>query len=156
MPFFRLCLSVNTVINWWTLWRSWLRLWASSKKTAGSIPDGVIGIFYCNDFGRTDRNECHEYFVKGKDGRCVGRHISHLHVPIILKSGSLKPPWTLRACPGLCRDSLLEPSCIGIALPFFTLINCCLLFVYRLMQERKVVNRVCHLNVTESITHWRD
>jgi hypothetical protein len=27
-------------------WRSWLRHRASSRKVAGSIPDGVIGIFY--------------------------------------------------------------------------------------------------------------
>ena len=27
-------------------WRSWLRHCATSRKVAGSIPDGVIGIFY--------------------------------------------------------------------------------------------------------------
>jgi hypothetical protein len=27
-------------------WRSWLRYCATSRKVAGSIPDGVIGIFY--------------------------------------------------------------------------------------------------------------
>ena len=26
-----------------TRWRSWLRHWATSRKVAGSIPDGVIG-----------------------------------------------------------------------------------------------------------------
>jgi hypothetical protein len=27
-------------------WHSWLRHWATSRKVAGSIPDGVIGIFH--------------------------------------------------------------------------------------------------------------
>jgi hypothetical protein len=35
-------------------WRSWLRHCATNWKGAGSIPDGVIGIFYWhNPFGRT-------------------------------------------------------------------------------------------------------
>jgi len=47
-------------------------------------------------------------FPEGKGGRCVGLTTLHLHVPIVLKYGSL---------------SLLEPSgpvqaCNGIALPF--------------------------------------
>ena len=29
-----------------TRWRSWLRHYATSQKVAGSIPDGVIGIFH--------------------------------------------------------------------------------------------------------------
>ena len=29
-----------------TQWRSWLRHCATSLKVAGSIPDGVIGIFH--------------------------------------------------------------------------------------------------------------
>jgi hypothetical protein len=29
--------------TWWCIW---LRYWATSRKVAGSIPDGVIGIFY--------------------------------------------------------------------------------------------------------------
>jgi hypothetical protein len=29
-----------------TWWRSWLRHCTTSLKVAGSIPDGVIGIFY--------------------------------------------------------------------------------------------------------------
>ena len=34
--------------------RSWLRHWATSRKVAGSIPDGVIGIFnWFNPYGRT-------------------------------------------------------------------------------------------------------
>ena len=29
-----------------TRWRSWLRHCATSRKVAGSIPDGIIGIFH--------------------------------------------------------------------------------------------------------------
>jgi len=37
-----------------TRWRSWLRHCATSRKVAGSISDGVIGIFHChNPYGRT-------------------------------------------------------------------------------------------------------
>jgi len=27
-------------------WRSWLRHYTTSRKVAGSIPDGVIGVFH--------------------------------------------------------------------------------------------------------------
>jgi len=37
-----------------TRWRSWLRHCATRRKVAGSIPDGVIGIFHLhNPSGRT-------------------------------------------------------------------------------------------------------
>ena len=32
--------------NWGTRWRSWLRHCATSRKVAGSIPDGVTRIFH--------------------------------------------------------------------------------------------------------------
>ena len=39
---------------WGPRWRSWLRHCATSQKVAGSIPDGVIGIFHWhNPSGRT-------------------------------------------------------------------------------------------------------
>ena len=55
----------------------------------------------------SNRNEYQEYFLGGKGGQCVGLTTLRLHVPIVLKSGSL---------------SLVEPSgplqaCNGIALP---------------------------------------
>ena len=40
--------------QWGTRWRSWLSHYTTSRKVPGSIPDGVIGIFYChNPSGRT-------------------------------------------------------------------------------------------------------
>ena len=51
---FSLILSVLIFIAGGTRWRSWLRHCATSRKVAGSIPDGVIGIFYWhNPSGRT-------------------------------------------------------------------------------------------------------
>ena len=32
--------------NWVTWWYSWLRNGATSRKVAGSIPEGVTGIFF--------------------------------------------------------------------------------------------------------------
>jgi hypothetical protein len=45
----------SVYIKWrGTRWRSWLRHYATSRNVAGSIPDGVIAIFYWhNRFGRT-------------------------------------------------------------------------------------------------------
>ena len=46
--------NVFCTLHWGTRWRSWLRHCATSRKVAGSIPDGVIGIFQLhNHSGRT-------------------------------------------------------------------------------------------------------
>ena len=99
-----------------TRWRRWLRHCATSWKVAGLILDGVIGIVYWhNPSGRTmalgvasasNRNEYQKCFLGVKAAGAW--QLYHLHVPIVLKSGSF---------------SLLEPSgsvqaCNGIALPF--------------------------------------
>jgi hypothetical protein len=106
-----------------TRWCSWLRHCATSRKVAGSILDGIIEIFHWhNPSGRTMAMESTHltkmstrnisWGVKAA-GAQVWQHC-HLHVPIVLKSGSL---------------NVLEPSgpvqaCNGVALPFFlTLLN---------------------------------
>ena len=75
--------------------RSWLRHCATSQKVAGSIDSA------------SNRNEYQEYFLGAKAAGAWGWQPYHLHVLIVLKSGSL---------------NLLEPSgpvqaCNGIALP---------------------------------------
>jgi hypothetical protein len=45
-------LLVSSSICVGTRWQSWLRHCATSRKIAGSIPDGVIGIID-NTYGRT-------------------------------------------------------------------------------------------------------
>jgi hypothetical protein len=58
--------------TWGTRRRSWLRQCATSQKTAGSIPDGAIGIFHCQSFRPhyglgfdpdSNRNQYQEYFL---------------------------------------------------------------------------------------------
>jgi len=39
------CLCVNVYCTTATAVAQWLRCWATNRKVAGSIPDGVIGIF---------------------------------------------------------------------------------------------------------------
>ena len=90
--------------------RSWLRHCATSQKVAVSIPDGVINIFHWhNPSGRTEvdsasnENEYQEYFLGGKDGRCVRLKTLQISCAIVLKSGSLKilePSRLLQACNG--------------------------------------------------------
>ena len=67
---------------WGKRWRSWLRQCATSRKVAGSIPDGVIGIFHLTLSFRphygpgvdsaSNRNEYQEYLLGGEGSRCIG------------------------------------------------------------------------------------
>ena len=94
-----------------TRWRSWLRHCAKSRKVAGSIPDGVIKIFYWfNPSDRTmalgvdsasNKNEYQEYFLGGKDGRCVWLTTLPTSCDDCLEIWEPQPPETLRSCPGL-------------------------------------------------------
>ena len=80
-----------------------------------SIPGGVIEIFFHwhNPSGRTtapgvnsdtNRNEYQEYFLGVKAAGALGWQPYHLHVPIVLKSGSLnllEPSGPVQACNGI-------------------------------------------------------
>ena len=44
--FFHILLFGPMLYIWFTRWGSWLRHCATSRKVAGSIPEGVIGIFH--------------------------------------------------------------------------------------------------------------
>ena len=51
-----------------------------------------------------NRNGHQEYFLRGKDGRCIQMITYHLHVPNVLKSGSfnfLEPSGPVQACNGI-------------------------------------------------------
>ena len=82
-------------------WRSRLKHRATSRNVAGSIPDGVTGIFHWQSFrlqygpgvdSASNRNEYQEYLLGGKGGRCVGLTNLPLHVLIVLKCVSLNLP----------------------------------------------------------------
>jgi hypothetical protein len=94
-------------------WRSWLRHCATSRKVAGSIPDGVTGIFYWhNPSGRTmalgmtqplrevsTRNI--SWGEGGKGGRCVGLTTLPPSCADYLQIWEPEPPGTLRTSAGL-------------------------------------------------------
>jgi hypothetical protein len=98
---------------WGTQWRSWLSHCVTSRNVAGSIPDNVIGIF----LGHIPSGRIMALWLTqpltamstrsiswGKDGRCVGLTTLHLHVPIVMKSGSLNLLETsgpIQACNGV-------------------------------------------------------
>jgi hypothetical protein len=95
-------------------WRSWLRHCATSRKVAGSIPDGVIGIFHGhNSSGHTmavgvnsasNRNNYQECFLGIKAVGAYGGQPYHLQVPTVLKSGSLnllEPLRPVQGCNGM-------------------------------------------------------
>jgi hypothetical protein len=95
---------------WGTRWRSRLRHYVTIRKVAGSIPDGVIGIFHRhNPSGRTmvldltqSLTEMITRIISWGYRRPVRRADKHhLRVPIVLKSGSLnllELPGSAQAC----------------------------------------------------------
>jgi hypothetical protein len=61
----------STIYFGGTRWYSWLRHCATTRKVAGSISDGVIGIFHWqNSSGHTEMST--RNISWGKGGRCVG------------------------------------------------------------------------------------
>jgi hypothetical protein len=101
-------------IYWGTRWRSWLMHCATSRKVAGSIPDGVIGICHWHIFFRphygfgvdsvSNRNEYQEYFLRVKAAGAWGWQPYHFQVTVVLKSGSLnflEPLGPVEACNGI-------------------------------------------------------
>ena len=80
----------------------------TSRKVAGSISNGVIGIFHwhlphCGPGvdSASNRNEYQEYFLGGKGGRCVGLTTLPPLCADCLEIWEPQPPATLRASPGL-------------------------------------------------------
>jgi len=77
----------------------WLRCCATNRKVTGSIPAGVseffidIKSFRSHDGPGVDsasnRNEYQEYFLEGKDGRCVRLTTYHHPVPLSRNLGTL-------------------------------------------------------------------
>ena len=99
-----------THLHWGTRWRSWLKHCSTRRKVAGSIPDGVIGIFHWhNPSGCTmalrSTQPLTEMSTKniswGKCGRCVGLTTLPPSCDDCLGVWKLQPPGTLRSCPGL-------------------------------------------------------
>jgi hypothetical protein len=88
----------------------WLRHCATNRKVAGSIPDGVFGIFHLhNPSGRTMAlgstqpltEKVPGTFPGGKGGRCVGLTTLPPSCADCLKIWEPQPAGTIRACQGL-------------------------------------------------------
>ena len=96
-------------------WRNCLRYRATSRKVAGSIPDGVIGIFHGhNPCGRTMARGLTQSLTEmstvpgiftwgggGKCGRCVGLTTLPPSGADCLEIWEPQTLGTPRACPGL-------------------------------------------------------
>ena len=90
---------------------SLLRHCNASRKVAGSIPDGVIGIFHWhNPSGRTmalgstqplTEMSTSNIYWGDKGGRCVGLTTLPLSYADCLEIWEPQPAGTLRVCPGL-------------------------------------------------------
>jgi hypothetical protein len=81
-------------------WRSWSRHCASSRKVAGSIPDGFIGNFHChyNEFKTaSNRTEYQEYLLGSKGGWSLGLTILSLSCAEYYEIWKPQTPGTLRA-----------------------------------------------------------
>jgi hypothetical protein len=95
--------------------RSWLRNRATSRKIAGSIPDGATGIFHCLiPSGRTMTLRLTQPLTEmstkniswgvGKDGRCVRLTTLSPSCAHCLEIWDPQPPGTLSVCPAVYRD----------------------------------------------------
>jgi hypothetical protein len=115
-------LRMPTIAVGGTRWRSWLMHCATSRKVAGSIPDGVIGIFHWhNPSGRTMALGLTQplteweprIFSGGKGDRSVGLTTLRRSGFDCLEIWEPEHPGTLRACPGLWWDFFTFYSCCG-------------------------------------------
>jgi hypothetical protein len=77
-----------------------LRYCATSRKVAGSSPDGAIRIFHwLNPSGAdsaSSRNEYGDHFLRGRGGRCIGLTPLPPLSADCLEIGELQSPGTLR------------------------------------------------------------
>jgi hypothetical protein len=102
-------ISICYLYTWGHAVAQWLRHCATNRKVAGSIPDGVIGIFHWrNPSGRTmtlgltqPQKWVSGIFPRGKGGRCVGLTTLPPSCADCLKIWVPQPPGTLMACKGL-------------------------------------------------------
>ena len=124
-PAVRFWIMIYTVIGDMR-WRSWLRHCATSWKVTGSIPDGVTEIFpERNPSGHTmglgSTQPLTEMSIRNisrgvKSAGAWGWHPYHLHVPNVMKSGSLnllEPSRPVQACTGIAFNILEHRQLMG-------------------------------------------
>jgi len=94
---------------------------ASVNRATTHFADGVIGISHCyNPSGRTmalgstqpvNKNECQEYFLAGKGGRCVWLTTVPPSIRDRHEIWEPQPSGTLRSCPGIALPFTKDFSC---------------------------------------------
>ena len=101
----------------------WLRHYATDRQVAGSIPDGVIGIFqWHNPSGRTMALGSTQPLIEmstrciswGKGGWCVRLTTLPISCAVVTKSGNLnflEPSGPLQACNGTALPLPLQAKC---------------------------------------------
>jgi hypothetical protein len=98
------------LLHFWMWWRSWLRHCAKSRKVAGSIPDGVSGIFYlrnpsCSTMILESTEPLKEMSNRniswGKGGQCVGLTSLPPSCVDCLEIWEPETPGFLKVCPGV-------------------------------------------------------
>ena len=77
---------------------------ATSRKVGGTFPDVVIDTILPAALWSSNRNECQEYFLWGKGGRCVGLATLPHPCADCLEIWKPQPSGAIRACPGLYSD----------------------------------------------------
>jgi hypothetical protein len=102
--------------------RSWVNPRAivrimSKKNSDDTIGNRTRGIPDCSAVPQTtapsrvgSRNECQEYFLRGKGGKCVGLK-NQIHVLVFMKCGCLilpKPSGSAQACTGIALTALSD------------------------------------------------
>jgi len=104
---------IAVVPLWGLRWRSWLMFCTTSRNVSGSIPDGVIAIFYWHNPSRPTvalgsiwllTGISTGIFPGGKGGRCVELTTLPSSCAYCLDVWEHLPPGTFRACPGLQWD----------------------------------------------------
>jgi hypothetical protein len=84
-----------------TRWSSWLRHCATSRKVAGSFPDGARPHYGPWIDPASNGNGYQEYFLEGKGGRCVGLTTLPLSRANCLEIWKPQPLGTLKAYAGI-------------------------------------------------------
>jgi hypothetical protein len=88
-----------------TPWRCWLRHCATSRKVAGSIPDGVRLHSGPGVDSVSNRNEYQDCFLEGKGGRCGGLTTSPLSCADCLEILGAPASWNREGLSRPVRDS---------------------------------------------------
>jgi len=96
-----------------TLWCSWLRHCAASRRFMASILDGVPRILFRPQYGpavdsASNSTEYRGYFLGCKSGRCLGLTTLPPSCGDCLEIWELQPPRTLGACPALYGDCFMN------------------------------------------------